>query len=62
MRVPKYWISTLVPAYGEAEPGFVGVVLGGHVLTPGAVALLQPKAVERRPACGDHAEVLAGGP
>src|SRR5690606_41352152 len=46
----------------EAEAGLVGVVLGGHVGAEGAVALLQPEAVEGAPARGQHAEAPSGLP
>ena len=36
-------IDALVQSDGEAEPGLVGGVIGGHVGAPGAIALLHAK-------------------
>ncbi len=41
-------------ADGEADTGLVRVVLGGHVMAPGAVTLLQAEAVEGAAPGGDH--------
>ena len=42
--------EVLVRPDGEAQPGLVRVVLGGHVDAPEPIALLQPEAGERGPA------------
>src|SRR5690606_14102090 len=54
---PAPYTTLFRSPHGEPESGFERVVLGGHVRTPDAVPLLQPQAVERRPA-GGHDTVL----
>src|SRR4029079_6820662 len=51
-------VPGLLRAHGEADACLEGVVLGGHVGTPRAVALLDRQAVEGRPARGDDAVAL----